>query len=156
VEFAFANETDIANFYCRIKFPWAWFPQGVPVGRVLDRELLTESVVVSHQGNDVSMMEGTVGGERLRVNLYARHNVLLGISSENSVIDSSLCNRRNAIAGEAPAWDKLGPYISAIQSMVVAMSDKIEVASVTGTARLLALSDLVALVSWSNPSTSSK
>ena len=55
MEFAFANETDIANFYCGIKFPWAWFPQGVPVGRVLDRELLAESVIVGHQGNDVSM-----------------------------------------------------------------------------------------------------
>jgi hypothetical protein len=36
MEFAFANETNVADFYSRIKLARAWFPQGIPVGRKLE------------------------------------------------------------------------------------------------------------------------
>jgi len=50
MEFAPANETNIADFYGRRKWTWAWFPQGIPIGRIFDRKPLAENVVVSHQG----------------------------------------------------------------------------------------------------------
>ena len=69
MEFASANETNVADLYGRVMFPGAafpgaWLPQGVPVGRTLCGQLLAEGVVVSHQGTDSSATEGNdVGGE---------------------------------------------------------------------------------------------
>jgi len=51
------------------------------------------------------------------------------------ILTHLLCNRRNATAREARAWDKLSLLISALQSMIVAdVHDKVEVSSATGTA----------------------
>ena len=65
MEFASANEANIADFDRREKIPGAWFPQCVPVCRVLDSKLMAENVVVSHRRTDFSVTEGDVERERL-------------------------------------------------------------------------------------------
>ena len=50
VEFAFSNKANVADFYSRVKFPWTRFPQGMPIGRMLDCKPLAENIIVSHEG----------------------------------------------------------------------------------------------------------
>jgi len=44
-----ANEANIADFNRSIMSPWARFPKGVAISRILDRELFAVDIVV-HQG----------------------------------------------------------------------------------------------------------
>ena len=51
-----ANETNVANFNGRITSPWARFPKGVAISRVLGPEFLTVDIVV-HQGQQEGRTE---------------------------------------------------------------------------------------------------
>ena len=46
VEFALANETDIAYLYGRIESPRIWHPQGVSMRSILDCDFFAVNVVV--------------------------------------------------------------------------------------------------------------
>jgi hypothetical protein len=48
VEIALANEANVADFNGSITSPWARFPKGVAISRILHRELFTVDIVV-HQ-----------------------------------------------------------------------------------------------------------
>ena len=48
MEFASAYETDVANFDGPIRVLWAWPPQGMSIGRILDSKLFAEDVEVGH------------------------------------------------------------------------------------------------------------
>jgi hypothetical protein len=48
VEIAFTNEANVADLHGSIASPWAWVPEGVTINGILDRELVTEDIVV-HQ-----------------------------------------------------------------------------------------------------------
>jgi len=48
MEFAFANETDVANFYGRVQSSRVRLPQGVAEGRILDSKLIAKNIVVRH------------------------------------------------------------------------------------------------------------
>jgi hypothetical protein len=45
---AFANETDVTDFYSRIKSPWTWLPQSMSVCRIFQPELVAEDIIVGH------------------------------------------------------------------------------------------------------------
>ena len=49
MEIALANEANVTDFNGIITSPWARFPKGVAIKRMLDRELFTVDIVV-HQG----------------------------------------------------------------------------------------------------------
>jgi len=46
VETAFANETNVADFNRSRVYPWARFPEGVAISRIVGRELFTVDIVV--------------------------------------------------------------------------------------------------------------
>jgi hypothetical protein len=48
VEFAFANETDVANLSWRVLSSRVWLPQGVAESMILDRKLIAKDVIVCH------------------------------------------------------------------------------------------------------------
>jgi hypothetical protein len=56
VEVALANEADIADFNGSITSPWARFPKGMAISRILGPEFLTVDIVV-HQGRQVRRTE---------------------------------------------------------------------------------------------------
>jgi hypothetical protein len=49
VEIALANEANVADFNGSITSPWARFPKGVAIIRILDPEFFTVDIV-AHQG----------------------------------------------------------------------------------------------------------
>jgi len=67
MEIAFSNEANVADLYGSIASPWTWFPEGVPINRILDREFFTKNFVVHRK-----IMEGkaedktTAGADKTR------------------------------------------------------------------------------------------
>ena len=53
MEIAFSNEANVSDLYGSIASPWTWFPEGVPISRILDREFFTKNLVVHRK-----IMEG--------------------------------------------------------------------------------------------------
>jgi len=43
---AFTNETNVADFYCRIMFPRVGLPESVAISGILERKLFTEDIIL--------------------------------------------------------------------------------------------------------------
>jgi hypothetical protein len=56
VEIALTNEANVANFNGSITSPWARFPKGVAISRILDPEFFTVDIVV-HEGRQARRTE---------------------------------------------------------------------------------------------------
>jgi hypothetical protein len=64
MEIAFSNEANVANLYGSIAPPWTWFPEGVPISRILDREFFTKNFVVHRK-----IVEGKAKTKRQQVQI---------------------------------------------------------------------------------------
>jgi hypothetical protein len=53
MEIPLSNEANVSDLYGSIASPWTWFPEGVPINRILDREFFTKNFVVHRK-----IMEG--------------------------------------------------------------------------------------------------
>ena len=54
MEFAIANETNVANLHRLIRVPWTWLPQSMSVQRIFDGKLFAKNIAVGHWGSEES------------------------------------------------------------------------------------------------------
>jgi hypothetical protein len=52
VEMAITNETNVADFYCRIMFPRVGLPESMAISRILEHKLFAENIVL-HQWRSI-------------------------------------------------------------------------------------------------------
>ena len=67
MELTIANETDVADIYRAIWFPWIWLPKSMSVRRIFDGKLFAKDIVISHrwpqgQGNPSIPVGGVASG----------------------------------------------------------------------------------------------
>ena len=53
-EFAFANETNVANLHRLIRVPWTWLPQSMSVRGISDGKLFAKYIEVGHRRSQES------------------------------------------------------------------------------------------------------